>query len=189
MATTDTGPRVVVTGGPFSGKTTLVEALGARGHRTAPEAAITVIAELTEAMGLEAQAAWRHEHRDAFQVRIIEKQVELEEAAAGGTGPLFLDRGRLDGVAYCRVFDTPVPAALEAACRELPYDRVVLLDTLTDFDGRKDTGRTSDRERSLKIRDELARTYAERGLEPLVVPEASIDERVALVLAALGLGG
>ncbi len=180
--------RVVITGGPFSGKTTVVEALAARGYRTVPEAAIEVIEDLTRAHGLEGQAAWRSANRAAFQVLILEKQVALEEAAAAaaGEGPVFLDRGRLDGVAYCRVFGAAVPPEVEAGCRDLPYDRVFLLDTLADFDDRAATGRTSDRARSLKIRDELRRTYAERGLEPVFVPERPVAERVEAILAALG---
>jgi predicted ATPase len=180
-------PRVVITGGPCSGKTTVVEALAARGYQTVPEAAIEVIAELSERLGVEGQARWRSEHREAFQVLIIDKQAQLEAAAAGHGGPLFHDRGRLDGVAYCRVFDAPIPPEVEAGCAELPYDRVFLLDTLADFHGRAATGRTSDRERSLRIRDELERTYAARDLAPEFVPETSVEERVALILAALAL--
>ena len=182
-------PRVVITGGPCSGKTTVVEALAGLGYRTVPEAAIEVIADLTRDLGLEGQAKWRSEHREAFQVLIIEKQAALEAAAASdpdGDRALFLDRGRLDGLAYCRVFDAPVPPEVEEGCRDLPYDRVFLLDTLTDFDGRAATGRTSDRERSLKIRDELRRTYAERGLEPVCLPEASVEGRIERILADLG---
>lgn len=177
--------RVVVTGGPCSGKTTIIEALAARGHRTVPEAAIEVIAELSESLGVEGQAKWRSEHREDFQVLIIEKQAALEAAAAGGKGPLFHDRGRLDGLAYCRVFGAPVPPEVEVGCRDLPYDRVYLLDTLSDFDGRAATGRTSDRERSLRIRDELVRTYTERGLPPVFVPETSVEERLELILGDL----
>jgi len=189
MAETSERPplRVVITGGPCSGKTTVIEALAERGFRTVPEAAIEVIAELSERMGVEGQAQWRSENREAFQVMIIEKQAALEEAAAGAaSGDVFHDRGRLDGLAYCRVFGAPVPPEVEAGCQDLPYDRVFLLDTLSSFDDRKATGRTSDRERSLEIRDELGRTYAERGLEPVFVPETSVEERITLILAELG---
>ncbi|MDF1799096.1 MAG: ATP-binding protein [Planctomycetota bacterium] len=177
--------RVVITGGPCSGKTTVIEALAARGFRVVPEAAIEVIAELSERLGVEGQKRWRSEHREAFQVLIIEKQAVLEAAASGGVGPLFHDRGRLDGLGYCRAFGAPVPPEVEAGCRELPYDRVFLLDTLSDFDGRAATGRTSDRERSLMIRDELMRTYTEYGLPPVFVPETSVEERLELILADL----
>ena len=50
--------RVVVTGGPGSGKTTLVEALAARVYATVPEAGIQVIEALNREPGLE--AVWLH---------------------------------------------------------------------------------------------------------------------------------
>lgn len=179
--------RIVITGGPCSGKTTLIEALAAKGHAIVGEAAILVIDELTAELGLEGQAAWRKENTGAFQVKIIEKQAQLEEAAVqtSKTGLVFLDRGRPDGIAYCHVYDRPVPVEVEAGCRDLPYDCVFLLDTLKDFDNRADSGRTSDRTRSLLIRDHLKATYEERGFAVIPVPEMPVDERVDFVLGSL----
>ena len=176
--------RYVITGGPFSGKTSLVRALAARGFATIPEAAIEVIEDLTRELGLDGQAAWRAEHREEFQERIIQKQLLLEEREHAA-GPLFLDRGRLDGVAYCHVYQSEVPTSLAFACSNLPYDKVFLLDTLTAFEGRAKSGRTSDRKRSLAIRDALFDVYTERGLDPIEVPEMPLVERVDFVLRYL----
>jgi predicted ATPase len=178
---TTAGLRVVITGGPYSGKTTIIERLAASGYTTIQEAAIEVIEELTRELGLEGQARWRTEHRDEFQLRIVRMQMALEAAAPLGA-TVFQDRGRLDGLAYCRVFGSEVPPELVAACAELPYDRVFVLDTLTSFVTRTDTGRTSDRDRSLRIRDALMDAYSERGLRPVFVPELPIEERVRFVL-------
>ncbi len=179
--------RIVITGGPFSGKTTLIEALAAKGHAIVGEAAILVIEELTAEYGLAGQAAWRKENTGAFQVKIIEKQAQLEEAAVqtSKTGLVFMDRGRPDGIAYCHVYERPVPDEVAAGCRDLPYDCVFLLDTLKDFDNRADSGRTSDRTRSLLIRDHLKATYEERGFSVVPVPEMPVDERVDFVLGSL----
>jgi predicted ATPase len=176
--------RYVITGGPFSGKTSLVRALAAQGFATVPEAAIEVIEDLTHEFGLDGQAAWRAEHREEFQERIIQKQLVLEEREHA-VGPLFLDRGRLDGVAYCHVYQSEIPTSLAFACSNLPYDKVFLLDTLTAFEGRAKSGRTSDRARSLAIRDALRAVYADRGLEPIDVPEMPLVERVEFVIAQL----
>ena len=176
--------RYVITGGPFSGKTSLVRALAARGYATIPEAAISVIEDLTNELGLEGQAAWRAANPGAFQERIIQKQLVFE-SRAHPAGPVFLDRGRLDGVAYCRVYGSEIPAALAFACSELPYDKVFLLDTLHAFERRHGSGRTSDRERSLVIRNALRAEYTARGLTPIEVPELPLVERVDFVLAEL----
>ena len=170
-----------------SGKTTLIEALAKKGHAIVGEAAILVIEDLTQELGLEGQAAWRKQNTGDFQVRIIRKQATLEEQAAetAQTGLVFLDRGRPDGIAYCHVYERDVPAEVEAGCQDLPYDCVFLLDTLQEFDERKGSGRTSDRTRSLLIRDHLKSTYEERGFAVIPVPEMPVDERVDFVLGSL----
>lgn len=177
-------PRIVITGGPFSGKSTLVQALGERGYTTVPEAAILVIQELTQEHGLEGQAIWRASNPEAFQDLIVAKQLELE-AALDDPDPVFLDRGRLDGIAYCRIYGSAVPPALEQACQTLPYTHVILLDTLSRYERRTQSGRTSNRERSLLIRDALRDVYTEHGLAPIEIPELPLEGRIAAVLAAL----
>jgi len=149
-----------------------------------PEAAIEVIEDMTRELGLDGQATWRAAHREEFQERIIHKQLALE-AREHTAGPVFLDRGRLDGVAYCHVYHSEVPTSLAFACSELPYDKVFLLDTLSAFEGRTSSGRTSDRTRSLAIRDALRQIYTDRGLEPIEVPEMPLIERVEWVLCHL----
>ena len=179
--------RIVITGGPYSGKTTVIDALGEVGHSVVREAAIQVIDDLSSELGLEGQATWRKSNPEAFQVKIIDKQEELEDAAAKSaqTGLVFLDRGRLDGVAYCRVYERPIPPEVEEGCRDLPYDCVFLLDTLSQFDGRAESGRTSDRARSLVIRAQLARVYRERGFDVVDVEEMPVEERVEFILESL----
>ena len=48
---------VIVTGGSFSGKTSLIRELAARGHEVLPESAFEVISELNRTHGIERQAS------------------------------------------------------------------------------------------------------------------------------------
>lgn len=179
--------RIVVTGGPTSGKTTVVEALAARGYRTVPEAALDVIAELSARLGVDEQRSWRLGHPVPFQRLVLERQDANERAAADERGAVFLDRGRLDGLAYLRHFGATAPPDVLELATAVRYDRVVLLDTLRDAPVRSDTGRSSDRATSLALRDALLALYREHGYEPAVVPEMPVAERVEAVLAAAGL--
>jgi predicted ATPase len=179
--------RVVVTGGPGSGKTTLVEALGRRGFATVPEAALEIIEALNEERGVAGQKAWRAAHRGAFQRAVLARQVELE-ARAEGLGTVFFDRGRLDGVAYCRFHGLALEPEYLLLAGGGRYDRVLVLATLQAFAGRPETGRTSDRDESVALGGVLAEVYRAAGYPLTLVPElATPADRVAFVLSSLGL--
>ena len=184
MSPAASGPKlIVITGGPGSGKTTLVEALGERGYPTVPEAAIQVIAELNEELGLEQQKRWRLADPVAFQRRVFARQLEHERGIDGALGELvFLDRGLLDGLGYLRHFGQELPPDLEEAARVVRYDAVFFLDTLTDFVQREGTGRMSGRTDSLAIGERILEVYRERGYDVVRVPELSVADRMAWVL-------
>lgn len=177
---------VVITGGPYSGKTSLLNRLAARGFRTLPEAAIRVIDALNSELGLEGQRQWRFAHPVEFQDRVARAQDEQERAIQLATGEqLFADRGLPDSIAYCHYKGVVPPIWLTESVQSKRYTHVLLLDTLRNFDRRLGTGRTSTYEDSLKIRDQLQRTYSDLGYLVLPVPEMPIGERDEYALNAL----
>jgi predicted ATPase len=177
--------RVVITGGPGAGKTALVDALAQRGHATVPEAATLVLSELNERLGLEGQRAWRRENPAEFQVLVVRRQAKLEAEARPGTdGLVFLDRGWIDGLAYCRFFHVPFPPELNEPEGLGRYDRVFLLETLSkeSFQRVSHTGGLRDEDYSRTIQEVLESTYRQHGYEPIPVPEMPIQQRADLVL-------
>ncbi|MBT8494355.1 MAG: ATP-binding protein [Deltaproteobacteria bacterium] len=181
--------RVVITGGPCSGKTTLVQELAARGFATVPEAAMIVIDELNQELGVEEQKVWRRSHLSEFQTRVLRKQLELEASVEADRGqPVFMDRGCLDGLAYCTHFRVEPPAALLAVAEGKRYDQVFVLDTLDDFVFRSDEGRTSNQETSVALGAALEQTYQGHGYSPIRVAAHPVAARVDLVLSTIGTG-
>ncbi len=179
---------VVITGGPGSGKTSLVDYLASLGYATVPEAGIQIIDERNQALGVPGQIAWRKRHPRLFQWLIIERQVALDNACRLLPGQVgFCDRGRPDALAYAKLSGIELDDDLRALVLGQSYLRVFLLDTFSRFEERPATGRTSDRQRSLRIRQLLEETYRSLGYTPVPVPELSIEERARLVLSELGL--
>ncbi len=173
---------IVITGGPGSGKTTLIAELARRGYPTIPEAAMSVIEDLNGRMGLDEQKRWRRAHPMEFQVMVTARQVEFE-AAAPEQGAVYCDRGRLDSLAYC-VHNSiePTPALREAAMGQR-YSRVFILDTLVRFPERMESGRTSNQETSRRIRDCIEQIYRAHQYEPVCIPEMPVQERADRVEA------
>lgn len=179
---------VVITGGPGSGKTTLIDHLASLGYATVPEAGIQIIEELNQEYGIPGQVAWRQGHMDEFQRLIFQRQVALEAACSvAGDAFVFCDRGRPDVLAYAELAGLVLDDDQWALVEEQRYFRVFLLDTLTGFEARPATGRTSDRQRSVRLYDLLDTGYRSLGYVLVPVPELSIEERVRLVLSDLGL--
>ena len=122
----------------------------------------------------------------AFQARVLATQLTLEaRVPAEPEGPVFFDRGLLDGLAYCAHFGVAEPPGLRAAATAARYDRVLVLETPAQFELRGDTGRTSDRATSVALARAIERVYRDHGYEPIAVPAHPVAERVDAVLAAL----
>lgn len=156
--------RIVLTGGPHAGKTTLIAELARRGERVVPEAAIDVIADLRRELGSEAAGAWRRAHPGELQERIAARQLELERALALAPGErVFFDRGLFDGLAYCRLLGVAAPPSLAAELARRRYDLVVLCELVLPFTQRAASGRTSDLARARAIERELAAAWTELG--------------------------
>jgi predicted ATPase len=176
-------PRLfVVTGGPCSGKTTLIRALDARGFVTVREAAIDVIEGLNRRMGVEGQRRWRRRNLLEFQRMILELQIERERAVADLAGVVFLDRGIADGVAYLASAGIEPPAGFLERARRSAYERVLLLETLGEFRDRSGTGRLSTRDDSVRIAGLIGRVYASLGVPVTHVADVPVAERVERVL-------
>jgi predicted ATPase len=177
----------VITGGPGSGKTTLVAHLGSLGYATVPEAAIQIIEELNRQRGVAGQVEWRLRHPAEFTRLIIRRQVALEAACAVAEGGIaFCDRGRPDPQAYAALAGSKLDGEVNALIEGQRYDRVFLLDTPLRFRERPETGRISDRARSVRIHELLEGVYRAHGYAPIQVPELSVEDRARFVLSELG---
>lgn len=180
---------VVLTGGPHSGKSTLLHELLGRGFPVVEEVAISVIEELNQRLGVEEQIQWRRRNILEFERRVLEEQLRREEAllSRAARQTVFCDRGLWDVEAYSIFFDTPFPSdGLAPSSGE--YQFAFVLDTIPAFEMRRETGRQSTYEESLRMRDLLLEVYRRRNIETHLVPVASIEERLSMILDHLTVG-
>ncbi|MCP3734871.1 AAA family ATPase [Sphingomonas sp. RP10(2022)] len=102
----------VITGGPGSGKTSLIDALAAEGVRHMPEAGRAIIQDQVDIGG----TALPWSDREAFAALMLAWEMRSYREAAWAPGPIVFDRGIPDVIGYLRLCGLPVPApALRAA--------------------------------------------------------------------------
>lgn len=180
--------RVVITGGPCSGKTTTVEALRSAGFQVIPEAAEIVLTGWVEAYGL-ADAKQRRSRRPMeFQAEIFRVQLELE-ARNVPASIVVMDRSGIDGIAYLERAGLEARPEMVRYAREARFSHVFLLETLPRelFRTRAVTGRLSTYEDSVEVAGRLSEVYGRFGNEPILVSSRlSAAERVAFIGARIG---
>jgi len=178
--------KIIITGGTYSGKTTVLKLLEKRGFETIPEAAMQIIEENVTKVG---QKEHQEEIRSDFKkfALLFMKRQEKLESNIKSDNIVFLERGFVDFVALCKLMKIDVPKQIQEKAKKVVYDKVFLLENLPDFDKREGTGRISDKDFAINMREELKKAYNEFGYEYVCVPLIDVEKRVDLILKELNL--
>ncbi|TKB22786.1 MAG: ATPase [Mesorhizobium sp.] len=177
----DFGRFFVLTGGPGSGKTTLIEALKAAGFATAPEAGRGIIRDQMAIGG----PALPWQNPALFAELMLSWELRSWHAAQGEPGPVFFDRGVPDTIGYLMLCGLPVPSHITIATTFRYAPRVFVAppwpQIFTQDEERKQTP-----DEAVRTFQAVAGAYVELGYElvPLLAP---VEERVRFVLDAAGL--
>ncbi|HEV7454361.1 MAG TPA: ATP-binding protein [Candidatus Saccharimonadales bacterium] len=169
----------VITGGPASGKTTLLAELHKKGHQIIPEAARWVV-DRGMAKGLSVTEIRQDEAR--FQDVVLRRKLAVE-ARLDPAKRFFFDRGMHDTLAYLQAYDYELSRQTLQALKQSRYAKVFLLEPLPVFV--KDYSRVESDEFPERIYHLLYEAYASYGMEPVLVPDLGIKKRVQFVLQNL----
>ena len=172
--------KFVLTGGPCTGKTTLLEELGKRGFQIVPEVPRLVMKEEQSKGG--SILPWID--LPGFEKIVFERQVEFE-SKLNDRPEAFLDRGIPDILSYHKVNSLAPPEELIRSAERNKYDGVFLLDKLPFFEN--DPERKEDPEMAEKIHQTIRETYGELGYDVIDVPPLSIEERAKFIIEKLSL--
>ncbi len=163
--------KVVITGGPGCGKTSLVNYLEKLGYYTLPEVFQTANSE--ERMLLE-----KLYETDLlkFEERVFKMQINLENKIPPTQDLAFLDRGCGDIIAYLRVYGFSAPEWMIKLSKNR-YDAIFVLDLIKSL---KLTGRRGRKRK--EVHKEIISTYKNLGYQPVRVPQMSIRDRAMFIL-------
>ena len=172
----------VITGGPSSGKTTIIKALEEKGYRVVHEAARQYIDEQL-ARGLTIKEMRRDELQ--FQREVLKRKMELE-ASLPTNEIIFFDRGIPDSVAYYEMhgFNIYEDEKFAHVIKKCIYGKVFLLKMLAF---KKDYARVETAATAYKIHRLLKKAYDELSFEVVTVPVGTVEERIDFIFKTNGL--
>lgn len=184
----------VFTGGPGSGKSTLIAALVAEGFATAPEAGRAII-RAQSAIGGPGLPA-----RDPrlFAELMLSWDIRSHEDAAGHSGgagdgaatparPVFFDRGIPDIAGYLALCGLPVPDHVRRAAAVFRYHPVVFLAPPWAEIYRRDAERSQSFEEAVATARAVAEAYQACGYKLVELPRADVTARVRFVREHVGV--
>ncbi len=174
----------VVTGGPGSGKSSLIAALSRRGLRGLPEAGRAIIRDQVRIGG----SALPWADRAAFAELMLGWELRSHHEAAALAGPVLMDRGLPDVIGYLTLCGLPAPAHVEAAARLFPYNRRVFLAPYWPAIFTLDAERKQSEEEAEATGRVMAETYARLGYRIVELPRTGIEDRADFVMDHLRAG-
>lgn len=171
----------VVTGGPGSGKTSLIEAMARRGFCTMPEGGRAIIRHQAAIGG--PALPWRD--RVLFAELMLGWELRSWHEARARGGPVLMDRGIPDVIGYLTLCGLPVPSHVESAARHHPYNRLVFLAPYWDAIFARDAERRQGRREAEATGRVMAETYARLGYEVIALPLCGVEARADFLTARL----
>lgn len=173
----------VVTGGPGSGKSSLIEALARRGVHFMPEAGRAIIQDQVRIGG----TALPWADRSAFAELMLGWELRSYHEASSAVGRVMMDRGIPDVMGYLRLCGLPVPSHVEAAAKIYRYNQRVFFAPYWEEIFTQDTERKQDRAEAEATAKVMIETYASLGYNIVEFPRADIESRADFVMKGLWL--
>lgn len=172
---------IVITGGPGTGKSTIIDGLIEKGFSCYPEISREVISEakrkgidqlfLTEPL--------------LFSQMLLDGRLQQYQSAHQEENPLvFIDRGIPDILAYMHFIGDEYPNHFDQHCHETRYHKVFVLPPWEEI-YESDDERYENFEEARIIYKHLKETYQKYGYSLIEVPKGTVDSRILFILEHL----
>lgn len=182
--------KIVITGGPSTGKTSVVINLEKKGY--------TCVHELIRSMTSKEKNGGNSgtlvtnpivyvKDPKKFNQQLLEGRIaQYKNIPSSEMNVIFFDRGIPDVHAYMDCFGQNYDAEFERPCYDYRYDQVLLMPPWLEIH-EVDNERLESFEESARIYQCLKKAYTDFGYSVTLIPKGSIEERTTFILDLLNL--
>ena len=170
--------KIVLIGGPGTGKTTLINALKIKGYNCMEEISRQVTLKAQE-KGIE--QLFLEDPLLFSEHLLLGRQKQFLEANAIEDGVVFFDRGIPDVVAYLDYLKTSYPNTFKTICSQHIYDKIFILKPWKAI-YKQDNERYETFEQALILHNFLVKTYTDYGYSIIETPFGTVEERLDFIL-------
>lgn len=167
---------IIITGGPGSGKSSLVDHLGREGYRVGTEAAREIMDEQLSKGG--DTLPWKNILK--FRQEVFERRLEFLNSVPDGE-LAFSDRGIPDQLAFARYQESKDLAWLVEKAKSYRYFPHVFITSPWKEIFRQDQVRTETFEEACRIHQFIFQTYQELGYTLIELPKTAIKSRIQFI--------
>lgn len=181
--------KIVITGGPSTGKTSVIKYLENLGYPCLHEVIRLMTLEQKEEKNdlvFKTNPIVSVADPKEFNQRILNARVSQYNSLDGidTHESVFFDRGIPDVLAYMDCFGQAYETDFEKACTDHPYDQVFIMPPWREIHV-SDNERFENFEESLQVYGCLTHSYTQLGYEVEVVPKMAIAERATYILDSI----
>jgi predicted ATPase len=176
--------KIVITGGPSSGKSTLIQTLKDQGQLVVEESAAKLISsELKNGGNILPWIKF-----DEFEKALVDYQIKQESSLKTlDKNKVFLDRGLIDVFAYYQFAGITVPSGVSTKIlNNGKYDQIFFLETLPEKYWKihnHDFERSITYSKGKEISRLILHKYKEFGYKPEIIRVGSVNERTKKILS------
>jgi predicted ATPase len=171
--------KVMITGGPHSGKTSIIKLIENDGYPVVHDQAYEIIKELNEKWGLSRCAEYRKRCLDEFEIEVCRRTLNRALDVGVNSLHLFFDYGVIEPEAFLHYYGQEPSGMLQSLIDTHDYDTVFFCEQLDKFTARIGTGRFEMTRKEAETKGNLIRdAYHSRGYATTLLPKTlSPEER------------